>query len=298
MMGVDIIIPIYNAYDDLRKCLQSIYKYTDLEQNRLILIDDKSSDARIVSYLDKQKKENIIIIHNEENKGFSNNINCGMAQSDESDVLLLNSDTIVTENWLKKIVECAYSDSSIGTVTPLSNNATLCSVPVLFQENKLPKNMSIDQMAAIVEKCSLKQYPRITVANGFCMYIKRELIKVIGNFDAEAFGRGYGEENDFCNRAVQKGYVHVMCDNTYIYHSGSKSFTSKEKRAYIKAHERILYERYPQEMRENTLHCKTNPNGWVGKNIADYMQKYYGYNVCSKQFLKTSILTKLRGKRQ
>ena len=90
-MGVDIIIPIYNAYDDLCKCLQSVYQYTDLVKNRLILINDNSSDTRIEPYLNSQTKENIIIIHNNENKGFSNNINLGMDQSKERDVILLNS---------------------------------------------------------------------------------------------------------------------------------------------------------------------------------------------------------------
>lgn len=274
--GADIIIPVYNAYDDLGICLDSVYKYTDLHKNRLILINDNSPDERIKPYLDSQQKENVIIIHNEENKGFSNNINIGMAQSENRDVILLNSDTVVTKNWVEKIVECAYSDYSIGTVTPLSNNATLCSVPNFCEENTLPEGMTVDQAAAIVEECSLKKYPRITVANGFCMFVKREVINTIGNFDAETFGRGYGEENDFCNRAGQMGYIHVMCDDTYIYHSGTKSFVSKEKEAYIREHERILYKRYPQQMHKNAIHCQENPNGWVGKNIAFHFDIWNG----------------------
>ena len=103
-------------------------------------------------YLEEQKKNNVIVIHNESNKGFSNNINLGMSQSQERDVILLNSDTIVTKNWVEKMVACAYSDSSIGTVTPLSNNATLCSVPNFCEENTLPEGMSVDQMANIVEE--------------------------------------------------------------------------------------------------------------------------------------------------
>lgn len=268
--SVDIIIPIYNAYEDLVICLDSIYKNTDLNKNRLILINDNSPDPRIKEILDKQIKKNVIVIHNEVNKGFSNNINIGMSQSDDNDVILLNSDTVVTSNWVEKIEKCAYHDSAIGTVTPLSNNATLCSVPLFCEENKLPEGMSIEKAGQIVENCSLRKYPRITVAHGFCMYVKREVIKKIGGFDAETFERGYGEENDFCNRAEQIGYHHVMCDDTYIYHSGTKSFISKEKEAYIKAHDRILRERYPVQMKNNDLHCKENPNHYVGDNVSIY----------------------------
>lgn len=264
---MDIIVPVYNAYDDLQKCIESIYINTDLRNNRLILINDNSTDERIKLYLDKQKGENVVVIHNDKNRGFSNNINLGMDQSEENDVLLLNSDTIVTPRWIDKIEKCAYSSDIIGTVTPLSNNATLCSVPVFCEANVLPEHMSIDQVAEIVEECSLKKYPRITVANGFCMFIKREVINTIGKFDAETFGRGYGEENDFCNRAEQMGYIHVMCDDTYIYHSGTKSFVSAEKAVYIAEHEKILNKRYMEQMRNNELYCRDNPNGWVGYNV-------------------------------
>lgn len=293
-MCVDIIIPIYNAFEKLQRCLQSIYCHTNLTENRLILINDKSSDMRIAPYLDNQMRDNIIVIHNNANKGFSNNVNLGMKQSADRDVILLNSDTVVTERWVEKMVQCAYRDNSIGTVTPLSNNATICSVPRFCEENTLPEGIDIDQMAAIVEECSLRKYPRIPVANGFCMYIKREVIDTIGDFDAGTFGRGYGEENDFCNRAEQGGYVHVMCDDTYIYHSGTQSFSTEEKMTYIKEHDRILYERYPKQMRKNAIYCKINPNGWVGRNISYHISKYSKCSDRSQKSILDRFITRLK----
>lgn len=272
----DIIIPIYNAYEDLKICLESIYKYTDLKTNRLILINDNSPDPQIKELLNQQNKDNVIVIHNDSNKGFSANINIGMAQSETNDVLLLNSDTVVTERWIEKLRACAYSEKFIGTVTPVSNNATLCSVPVFCEENKLPDNMSVDMAAEIVERCSFKSYPQITVAHGFCMYIKREVINAIGNFDAVTFERGYGEENDFCNRAGQIGYKHVMCDDTFILHTGTKSFVSAEKEAYIEKHDRILRERYAVQMHENDVHVRDNPNGYVGENVGIFWSVFNG----------------------
>lgn len=269
---VDIIIPVYNAYEELAACLESVYRYTDLAENRLILVNDNSTDGRILPYLEDQRRENVIVLHNENNQGFSRNINIGMAQSELNDVVLLNSDTVVTEHWIEKMLECAYSQVSIGTVTPLSNNATLCSVPKFCKENELPEQMTVAQAGRIVERCSMKKYPRITTAHGFCMLIKREVINTIGNFDAETFERGYGEENDFCSRAEQAGYHHVMCDNTYIYHRGTKSFLSKEKEKYMMLHDRILRERYPYQMHGNDIHVRDNPNGFVGENIGIYFE--------------------------
>ncbi len=266
----DIIIPIYNAYDDLVLCVESVYRHTDLKKNRLVLINDNSPDPRIKEYLDSQKRENVIVIHNETNNGFSKNINTGMGLSDTNDVLLLNSDTIVTSRWLEKIKNCAYREKQTGTVTPLSNNATLCSVPNFCEENSLPEGMTLDETAAVVERASLKKYPEISVAHGFCMYVKREVINAVGMFDAATFQRGYGEENDFCNRAVQVGYRNVMCDDTYILHTGTKSFLSKEKEEYIREHDRILRERYPQLMHANDVHVRDNPNRCVQDNLKPY----------------------------
>lgn len=273
---VDIIIPIYNAFDELVRCVDSVEKWTDLTRNRLILVDDNSPDERIYEYLEKVRKENIIVIHNERNKGFSANINIGMAQSEKNDVILLNSDTVVTRNWVEKIEACAYSDGTIATVTPLSNNATLCSVPNFCAENNLPDGYTVDEYADLIERISLKRYPNIPVAHGFCMYVKREVINKIGNFDAETFERGYGEENDFCYRAIEAGYHHAMCDDTFILHTGTSSFVSEEKHKYIEAHEKILQERYPELNRGVQIHCRDNPNAMISENVrfwTDYSKR-------------------------
>lgn len=265
--SVDIIIPIYNAYEELIRCMESIQTWTDLTRNRLILVNDKSPDERVFEYLEKNRRENIIVIHNKTNKGFSANINTGMAQSEVNDVILLNSDTVVTKNWVEKLEACAYSDRTIATVTPLSNNATLCSVPNFCAENNVPDGYTVDEYAELIERISLRRYPEIPVAHGFCMYVKREVIDKIGVFDAETFERGYGEENDFCYRAIEAGYHHVMCDNTFILHTGTSSFLSEEKQRYIAEHERIIDTRYPNLNRVVQIHCRDNPNAMVSENV-------------------------------
>ncbi len=265
---VDIIIPIYNALDDLKKCVDSVLKHTDLGRHRLVLLNDNSSDERVKPYIESYMGYgNILVYSNEKNLGFSGNINKGILLSEKNDVLLLNSDTIVTEQWIEKILKCAYSAPEIGTVTPLSNNATICSVPEFCQENPVPEELSVDEMGELVERVSLKKYPRIPVAHGFCMFIKREVVKKIGLFDAETFGRGYGEENDFCFRAEQVGYTHVMCDDTYICHTGTSSFQTEEKKKYIEEHEQILKERYPTQFKKVQIYCRDNPNHMIQENV-------------------------------
>ena len=134
----------------------------------------------------------------------------------------------------------------------------------------MPENVTADEYAGLIETCSLRRYPRITVAVGFCMYIKRSVIDDIGVFDAETFGRGYGEENDFCNRAEQAGYHHVMCDDTFVYHKGTASFDTEEKKKLLEEHEAILNDRYAAQMRMNHLYCMENPDQEIRDNINMY----------------------------
>ena len=269
--GIDIIIPVYNALEDLKLCVESIRKHTDLTLDHLILIDDRSPDPAVYPYMQSLAQEGIVVLQNEVNQGFSGTINRGLQYS-RRDSILLNSDTVVTAGWVDKIVCCAYSDPAIGTVTPFSNNATLCSIPDFCQENTVPYGLSIDEYAAVIEHCSMRKYPRITVAVGFCMFIKQEVVDRVGLFDQETFQRGYGEENDFCWRAEQLGYHHVLCDDTYIYHSGSSSFVSDEKKKLMADHEKVLLDRYPLQMQRNAEYVRDNPHQYLRDN-ADFYAK-------------------------
>ncbi|WP_066022702.1 MULTISPECIES: glycosyltransferase family 2 protein [Clostridium] len=267
----DIVIPIYNAFDDLIQCINSIYENTLNERFNLILINDNSSDMRIKKYLNSlcSNKKNVIIINNEENLGFVKSINIGMKYSN-NDVVILNSDTIVTFKWLNKIISCAYSDDLIATVTPLTNDGTICSVPNFCTHNSIPENFNLDSYAKLIEKISFKSYPAVPTGVGFCMYIKRKVLNQIGLLDEESFNKGYGEENDFCCRAIEYGYVNVICDNTFIYHKGSKSFGSK-KNKYIEENSIKLRNKYPFYFNEVDKFIRTNPLRDIQENIKNYI---------------------------
>ena len=266
-IGCYIIIPIYNAYHCLSECIDSVINNTNLKENNLILINDKSTDDRVSKLLKEYHKKypDIKILENKKNLGFVGTVNRGMKLS-KNDVLLLNSDTVVTKGWLEKIKRCAYSRAMVATVTPLSNNATLASVPKIFERNELPMGMSIEEMGELVERSSYKDYPELPTGHGFCLYIRREALDQVGYFDEEAFGKGYGEENDFCFRCFDVGYSHLLCDDTYVYHRESQSFSEEKEKLRRKAQE-VLEERYPNY--ENSLKhwiC-TRPISYIGNNI-------------------------------
>ena len=272
MKKCDVIIPIYNAYDALVECVNSVIKNTDLKNDNLILINDCSTDLNISKYLKKLSKDNkdinLIVIENKKNLGFVGTVNVGMKYS-KNDVLLLNSDTVVGKDWLKKIKSCAYSQEKVATVTPLSNNATLVSVPKGLQRNEIPEDIDIDEYNKIVDTCSYHEYPEIPTAHGFCMYIKREALDLVGYFDEKTFERGYGEENDFSFRCLDYGYKNILCDDVIVYHKEGKSF-SNERNKVIEEHLKRLENRYPYYKHNLDLWCERFPISHIGKNIEYY----------------------------
>ncbi|RQD92184.1 methyltransferase domain-containing protein, partial [Methanosalsum natronophilum] len=243
--SLDIIIPVYNAYNDLLRCLYSIVVHQN--NYRIILINDCSTDERIgdlFQKLNSLQSGKLTLLENKENLGFVKTVNIGMKHS-INDVILLNSDTIVTRGWAEKMLRCAYSNPLIGTVTPFTNNGTICSVPNFCTENDIPAGFTIDNFARYIEEVSLQHYPTIPTAVGFCMYIKRDVLDKIGYFDEESFGKGYGEENDFCMRAKNKGYIHALCDDTFVFHKGEASF-SEQKNELIHKNLATLTVKYPE----------------------------------------------------
>ena len=271
---IDIIVPIYNAYEFTEECIKSVIKNTDLSKHTLVLINDKSPDENIFPMLLKYKNENkdkqIIVLENEQNSGFVKTVNKGMQYS-KNDVILLNSDTEVTKGWIEKIQKCAYSNEYIATVTPLTNNGTIASVPNFGVDNELPKNMNLEEYAEMIEKASKNRYPELTTGNGFCMYIKRKVIEEIGLFDDITFEKGYGEENDFCYRALDHGYTNVLCDNTFIYHKGTQSFKKENltatRAALIEEHMKRLREKHPTYVQRTDNFIANNPIRDIQENV-------------------------------
>ena len=274
MKPIDIIVPIYNAYEYTEICIKTVMKNTDLNTHTLILINDKSPDEKILPMLLKYKNENtdkqIVVLDNEENMGFVRTVNRGMQYS-KNDVILLNSDTEVTKGWTEKIQKCAYSNKYIATVTPLTNNGTIASVPNFGVDNELPKNMTLEEYAEMIEKISKNRYPQLTTGNGYCMYIKRDVLEELGLFDAETFGKGYGEENDFSYRALDHGYTNVLCDNTFIYHKGTQSFKKENltatKAALIEEHMNLLRKKHPIYVQKTDNFLANNPIRDIQENI-------------------------------
>ncbi len=231
---VDIIVCIHNALDDVRNCLQSVLRHT-APPYRLILVDDGSQPETRDYVREFAQSQGLLLIRNEEAKGYTLAANQGLRASTGDFVVLLNSDTIVTPRWVDRMLRCFRSDPKIGVAGPLSNTASWQSVPEVFNadgdwaDNPLPEGISIDEMAAQVAELSACQYPRVGFLNGFCYMIRRSTLDELGGFDEETFGRGFGEENDFSLRSTKAGWELAVVDDAYVFHAQSRSYSSERR---------------------------------------------------------------------
>lgn len=243
---VAIIVPVYNAPEDVECCLDSVLAYTT-GPSRLIVIDDASTDARIAPLLDRYRGiAGVEILANAENLGFTATVNRGIALAENADVVLLNADAEVAANWLTGLRRALHSNADVATVTAVSDNAGAFSVPELEQENPFPSRWNFSQAALALWQNAGLAYPQLPTGNGFCMLIRREVIDRIGAFDVEAFPQGYGEENDFCQRACAAGYRHLIAGNVLVRHARSRSFGHERRAALGQAGMQVLRARWPQ----------------------------------------------------
>ncbi|MGN7399537.1 glycosyltransferase [Cytobacillus praedii] len=211
-----IIILTYNNLEYTKQCLESIRKYTDRDTYELIIIDNNSVDDTKEWLL---KQDDIRVIINKENLGFPRGCNQGIEIAKGENILLLNNDVIVTENWLSNMVNSLYSEDRIGAVGPVTNSAAYyTAIPVEYSNLNEMHNFAQD-----FNKSDSEKWEERLKLIGYCMLIKRDVVDKIGLLD-ERFTPGNFEDDDYSVRIRQAGYKLLLCKDTFIHHYGSVSW--------------------------------------------------------------------------
>lgn len=227
---VDVIVPVYRGVEETRRCIESVLKAQCATPFELVLIDDASPEPELASYCASLgNRPGVTVLTNARNLGFVGSVNRGMSLHPDRDVVLLNSDTEVANDWLDRLRRCAYSQADIGTATPFSNNATICSYPFFCADNAMPAGIGLAELDQLFARVNSGEHVEIPTAIGFCVYIRRACLNQVGLFDAGHFERGYGEENDFSRRAAKAGWRNVLCADTFVFHAGGVSFQAERE---------------------------------------------------------------------
>lgn len=214
---ISIVIPVFNQHDMTQECLTAVLDHT---QNCEIILVDNGSEPPIKPPFSGFTE--IMVIRNEENKGFPVAVNQGIRAAKGDVIVLLNNDCIVTPGWAERLIGYLEEYAIIGPMTNYCAGKQQVSLPTYQSIEGLNKEASANAEANAGES------EEVNWVIGFCMAFRKELYNELGEFD-ESLWPCSGEEIDFCLRARQAGHKVGIAHDVYVHHEGSKTFNEMEK---------------------------------------------------------------------
>lgn len=218
---VSIVVPVFNALQYTQACYRALCNTCGNLDVEFIFVDNASTDGTSEWLAQIRKQDGrVVIIKNEENRGFSGAVNQGIVISSGKYIALVNNDTVPGVGWLEKLVEEMNQDSRYGILSPLTNY-----VGEGPQIDNDARSIDVDEVDAYAEKIAARTGSTLVSHRlvFFCVLIRRELVDLIGLLD-EGYVRGNFEDDDYCMRATLAGYRLGIVKNSFVFHHGSTSF--------------------------------------------------------------------------
>lgn len=230
---VDVIIPVYNAPDLTQRCIESVITWLG-QSVRYVHIQNDASDEKTRLMLDGLSYDQLRIHHAPVNKGFGASVNEAVARSDAAYVLILNSDTEITENLIPPLLAAMEGDVQLAAlIIPSDEN---------FKKYDFGRYAS--QSGGYV--CTHRLH-------GHAFLMRRAVFEEVGGFDP-IFGRGYYEDIDLGRRLDLRGWNFGIHPGTRIYHKGGGSFgRGRSYKELMQGNRAIYFSRYPGAMRNILL---------------------------------------------
>lgn len=225
-MKLSVITLTYNKLKYTKKYINSLVKYTkDFE---LIIVDNGSTDGTR-EYL--KSLDNIKLILNDENVGFSKGNNQGLEIAEGEYIAFLNNDILLYPNWFEECEKVFIKENAgfVGPrhINPHYDNANENNYIQFFKKNFNYKN----EYEKNFDECVFS-----------CAVTKREVINDIGNFD-ENYTPAFFEDNDFKYRAVLAGFEIYVVNTACFFHFGS--ITSRDCDSNLEKNRNYYYSKYP-----------------------------------------------------
>jgi len=258
---IDIIIPVYNGYEYLKALFDTIEANTS-HSHRLIVIDDASPDERVNPYLKTRLKNHTDALFTEqkENLGFVRSVVAAVEKT-EGHFVILNTDTEVPPLWLERLMHPIFNLPKVASTTPFTNAGTIASFPNFLEDNEIFEGMEVNKLDAhFMEVKAQTHYIPMPTGIGFCMGVNKTLVDRIGFFDTETFGKGYGEENDWCQRAIKTGYQNLLVPNLFVYHKHGGSLPSKVKQKLLEENHAKLLQKHPEYDKQVQAYIANDPH--------------------------------------
>lgn len=241
--ALTVAVAVHNGGQVVARCLEALLRHTTNAD--ILVVDDATNDRETLEILARfDLDERVRVVRNPENLGYTRTANRAIALAAGNDVVLVNSDAVVGPQWAQRLRWTAYSRPGVASVSAVSDNAGAMSVPEIGRFNQWAPHLGSDDVATYIAHRTRTFWIETPTAHGFCVYIRREALDMVGAFDEVAFPRGYGEENDFSMRASRAGFVHLVAPHVFVRHEQGASFGS-DRAALIAEAREVLDDRYP-----------------------------------------------------
>lgn len=231
MTELSICILTLNSVEYLRKCLKSIQQFPPDGGYEILVADNGSNDGTVPMLQHEYPAVKIIL--NKENLGFTKPNNQMLRQAKGNFLLLLNPDTLLTEDCFNPQLDFLKANPDVGISIPKVLNADgsfqkqsrrgeatpIEVIGYFFRLGKLfPKNKPLN--GYLVSWLPEDEVAEVKAVSGSCMFIRRETWEQVGDFDERFFA--YQEDSDYCRRARQKGWKIMYVPISHIIHYGGE----------------------------------------------------------------------------
>lgn len=273
MPKTGIVIVSYNAFDAVKATLGSIRRARNLSSYKLALIDNASEviDQERIRDLMSDHIDEVgdawVYVEQPKNLGFSGGNNVGirifMDDPDITHVCLLNSDVIVTDYWLDRLL--GYERDIISPVTNRADGEQCIPVDYKAALSEFVEDGNIDipeipyqRVQGFAERWNGAWKGNLVVSDVtfFCVLLSRKILHDIGFLDENFFPGGF-EDDDYCLRAVKGGYDIYLARDIFVHHWGSASFgklqyeyfsaRAEKNKRYLEEKHSITWERRPEK---------------------------------------------------
>ena len=271
---VSIIIPTKNNVKILKRCVESIKKYTSYTNFEIIIVDNNSTELGVKSYYESLS---CTILYYKDLFNFSKMNNYAVKHAKGDLLLFLNDDTKVLEpDWLQEMIGiCTQNDvGAVGTKLVYSDNTIQHAGIVIldtgagfhpFQNTQEDSNKYFNLINAMRD-CS--------AVTGACLMTKKEIFTKINGFD-DTFDLYYGDV-DLCLRIIDSGYHVVYTPFTKLLHEGSHSIKSSLNSDYVETTAHFAVENHFQFVKKWPM--VKNGDLFYNKNLGwDYSIKPIEY---------------------
>jgi len=238
-----IIIVSHNGLrQNTAPCLESIFTNGAGGFFEVIVVDNNSSDETPAYLRAMMKREpRLRCIFNKSNRGFAGGNNDGLKIASGSFLILLNSDCVVTQNWIEGLTALLAQDPVIGLAGPVSNSVG--NEQRIFTSGITPEEI-IEEGLTWVTNSRGGRF-ETEMLSFFCVALRRDVLDRVGMLD-EDFGLGFYEDDDYCMRARHAGYKLMCAEDVFVYHRGGGTFDriGNDTRKIMKENRRKLETKY------------------------------------------------------